>query len=329
MNLAIIGTNFISDWFMAAGKHCGKLRVQAVYSRTMEKGRAFADKYGIPDCYDSLEALAAAENVEAVYVASPNAFHAEQSIQMLNAGKHVLCEKSIASNEKELRAMLAAAEKKHVIVMEAMRSVLDPGFAAIRENLLKLGKIRRATIQYCQYSSRYDKFKNGIIENAFKPELSNGSLMDIGVYCVHPMVKLFGKPDEISAMGIKLHNGIDGMGTIVAKYEEQGMLAELIYSKVTDSAMPTQIQGEEGCMLIEEIYNANKLTICYRDKSREEIRIEKIDPGNNMYYEIEEFIRAAESGEGAEEHNQYSLWEMQVMDEARRQMGIVFPADER
>lgn len=82
-------------------------------------------------------------------------------------------------------------------------------------------------------------------------------------------------------------------------------------------------------MLIEEIYNANKLTICYRDKSREEIQIEKIDPGNNMYYEIEEFIRAAESGEGAEEHNQYSLWEMQVMDEARRQMGIVFPADQR
>ena len=329
MNLAIIGTNFISDWFMTAGKHCDKLHVQAVYSRTMEKGRAFADKYGISDCYDSLEELAAAENVEAVYVASPNALHAKQSIQMLNAGKHVLCEKSIASNEKELRLMLEAAEKNHVIVMEAMRSVLDTGFAAIKENLPKLGKIRRATIQYCQYSSRYDKFKNGIIENAFKPELSNGSLMDIGVYCVHPMVKLFGKPDEITASGIKLHNGVDGMGTIVAKYEKQGILVELIYSKITDSILPTQIQGEEGCMLIEEIYNAGRLTICYRDKRREEIQVKKIDPNNNMYYEIEEFIRAAESGTGAKEHNQYSLWELQVMDEARRQMGIVFPADKK
>lgn len=327
MNFAIIGTNFISDWFMTAGKHCEKLHVQAVYSRTMEKGRAFADKYGIPDCYDSLDVLAAAENIQAVYVASPNALHAGQSIQMLNAEKHVLCEKCIASNERELRAMLEAAEKNHVIVMEAMRSVLDPGFAAVQKNLPKLGKIRRATIQYCQYSSRYDKFKNGIIENAFKPELSNGSLMDIGVYCVHPMVKLFGKPDEISALGIKLHNGVDGTGTILAKYEEQGILAELIYSKITDSILPTQIQGEEGCMLIEAIYNANKLTIQYRDKSREEILVEKVDPANNMYYEIEEFIRVAESGESAKEHNQYSLWELQVMDEARRQMGIVFPAD--
>lgn len=329
MNLAVIGTNFISDWFMAAGKRCKKLQVQAVYSRTMEKGRAFADKYGIPDCYDCLEALAAAENVDGVYIASPNALHAEQSIQMLNAGKHVLCEKSIASNEKELRAMLEAAERNHVIVMEAMRSVLDPGFAAIQEHLPKIGKVRRATIQYCQYSSRYDKFKNGIIENAFKPELSNGSLMDIGVYCVHPMVKLFGKPDGISAAGIRLHNGVDGMGTILAKYEEQGILVELIYSKITDSVLPTQIQGEEGCMLIEEIYNTNKLTIRYRNGNREEILVEKVDPNNNMYYEIEEFIRTAESGEGAKEHNQYSLWEMQVMDEARRQMGIVFPADEK
>lgn len=327
MNFAIIGTNYISDWFMNAGKYCEKLHVQAVYSRTMEKGREFADKYRIPDCYDSLEALAGAKNVDAVYVASPNALHAAQSIQMLNAGKHVLCEKSIASNERELRAMLAAAEKNQVIVMEAMRSVFDPGFAAIQENLFKIGKIRRATIQYCQYSGRYDKFKNGVIENAFKPELSNGSLMDIGVYCVHPMVKLFGKPDGITAAGIKLHNGVDGMGTIVAWYEKQEMLVELIYSKITDSVLPTQIQGENGCMLIEEIYNANRLRIRYRDKSWEEIQVEKMDPGNNMCYEIEAFIRAAESGEGAKEHNQYSIWEMQVMDEARRQMGIVFPAD--
>ena len=119
------------------------------------------------------------------------------------------------------------------------------------------------------------------------------------------------------------------MGTIVAKYESQGILVELIYSKITDSILPTQIQGEEGCMLIEEIYNANRLTICYRDKRREEIQVKKVDPNNNMYYEIEEFIRAAESGKGAWEHNQYSLWELQVMDEARRQMEIVFPADKK
>ncbi|MDO4311495.1 MAG: Gfo/Idh/MocA family oxidoreductase [Eubacteriales bacterium] len=327
MNFAIIGTNYVSDWLITAGKNCEKFHVQAVYSRTMERAREFADKYGIEDCYDSLDELAAAANVDAVYVASPNALHAKQSIQMMNGGKHVLCEKSIASNERELQEMLKTAKKNHVIVMEAMRSVMDPGFAAIQEHLPKIGRVRRATIQYCQYSGRYDKFKNGIIENAFKPELSNGSLMDIGVYCVHPMVKLFGRPDQISASCVKLENGVDGMGTIMAKYEKKGILVELIYSKITDSILPTQIQGEAGSMIIEEIPNTNRIKIRYRDKSWEEICVEKVDPGNNMYYEIEEFIRIAERGESADEHNQYSIWEMQVMDEARRQMGIVFPAD--
>ena len=220
--------------------------------------------------------------------------------------------------------MFKAAEENQVMVIEAMRSVFDPGFAAIQKNLPKLGKIRRATFQYCQYSSRYDNFKKGIIENAFKPELSNGSLMDIGVYCVHPMVKLFGLPNEISAHCLKLSNGVDASGTIVAMYDE--MQAELMYSKITNSALPSQIQGEEASMIITEIPDTTKIEIVYRNGDREEIKIDK--KANNMYYEIEEFIRLAEAKESAQIHNQYSVLELKVMDEARKQMGIVFPADQ-
>lgn len=92
--------------------------------------------------------------------------------------------------------MIQAAKENQVVFMEAMKSVHTPGFKAMKEHLPKLGTVRRATIQYCQYSSRYDKFKNGIIENAFKPELSNGAIMDIGVYCVHFLAALFGMPEK-------------------------------------------------------------------------------------------------------------------------------------
>lgn len=324
VRFALIGTNFITDNLMDAGSQCEGFKVQAVYSRSMEKAKEYAGKYGIEDCYDSLEALAAAENIDAVYVASPNALHAKQSIQMMKAGKHVLCEKTIASNSGELEQMLKASEENQVMVLEAMRSVFDPGFAAIKENLPKLGTIRRATFQYCQYSSRYDNFKKGIIENAFKPELSNGALMDIGVYCVHPMVKLFGLPNEISAHCLKLSNGVDASGTIVAMYDE--MQAELMYSKITNSALPSQIQGEEASMIIKEIPDTTEIEIVYRSGEREKIKIEK--KANNMYYEIEEFIRLAEAKESAKVHNQSSVLELKVMDEARKQMGIVFPADQ-
>lgn len=324
VNFAVIGTNFITDNFLDAGRQCEGFHVQAVYSRRMETAKQYADKQGIEVCYDSLEDLAADENIDAVYVASPNALHAPQSIRMMKAGKHVLCEKTIASNVKELNEMLTTAEENHVILLEGMRSVFDPGFLAIQENLPKLGKIRRATFQFCQYSRRYDNFKKGIIENAFKPELSNGALMDIGVYCVHPMVKLFGLPKELSAKCQKLSTGADAVGTILAVYDD--MQAELIYSKITNSALPSQIQGEEASMIIEEIPDTKNLTIVYRDGTREEIAIQKVE--NNMYYEVKEMISLIKENKSAKEHNQYSIWEIQVMEEARKQMGIVFPADQ-
>lgn len=323
VNFAVIGTNFITDNFIDAAKQCEDFHLQAVYSRSMEKAKSYAERYGVSNCYDSLEELANAENIDAVYVASPNACHASQSILMLQHRKHVLCEKTIASNKKELEQMLKAAADNHVIVLEAMRPVFDPGFEAIQQNLPKLGKIRRATFQYCQYSRRYDNYKAGIVENAFKQELSNGALMDIGVYCVHPLVKLFGLPKSISAHCLKLDNGVDASGTIIAMYED--MQAELLYAKITDAILPSQIQGEEGSMIIEEIPDTVRLKIRYRDKNWEEIEIPK--KSNNMYYEIKEFIRMIQEKEDAKVHNQYSLWELEVMDEARRQMGVKFPAD--
>ena len=87
--------------------------------------------------------------------ASPNSFHAAQSIMLLTGKKHVLCEKPAASNAWEWSAMVRAAEKNGVVVLEAMRPVFHPGFQAIKDCLPRLGTLRRATFIYCQYSSRY------------------------------------------------------------------------------------------------------------------------------------------------------------------------------
>jgi scyllo-inositol 2-dehydrogenase (NADP+) len=199
---------------------------------------------------------------------------------MLSSGKHVLCEKTIASNSEELNIMLKTAALNKVILLEAMREVFDPGFLEIANNLYKLGTIRRAIFNYCQYSSRYDNFKKGIIENAFNPKFSNGALTDIGVYCVHALVKLFGLCKDINAQGIMLNNGVDGAGTIIANYGD--MQAELMYSKITNSYIPSEIQGEEGAMLIDKITNPKELIILYRDGREEKIHIEN-NKNNNMY----------------------------------------------
>ena len=94
-----------------------------------------------------------------VYIASPNCCHCEQSIQMMEAGKHVLCEKPIASNVMEYEKMLEAARRNGVIFFEAMRSAFTPEMEVLEEALPLLGKIRQASFSFCQYSSRYDNYK--------------------------------------------------------------------------------------------------------------------------------------------------------------------------
>ena len=316
IRFGVIGTNFITDRFLKAGECCGEFKLVAVYSRTMERAKEYAQVHGAKYAFDTLETLAECEEVDAVYVASPNACHAKQSILMMEHGKHVLCEKAVASNSRELEEVLAAAEKAQVVFLEAVRQIYMPGFQAIQENLHKLGTIRRASFSYCKYSSRYDNYKNGIIENAFNPNLSNGSLMDIGVYGVHMLGAFFGMPERIQSAGLKLSNGVDGEGTILAEYA--GMLAEVTYSKISDLNIPAQIQGENGTMLIEQMTEPVKLTIISRDGSEEE---------PPMVHEIRKFAELAEAGTVNHKYLENSRIEMKIIDEARRQQGIVFPAD--
>jgi predicted dehydrogenase len=100
IRFGVVGTNFISDWVIAGGREDERFELSAVCSRTEDTGRAFAAKHGIPHCYTSLEEMAADPLIDAVYIASPNAFHATQSILCMKHGKHVLCEKAFASNAR-------------------------------------------------------------------------------------------------------------------------------------------------------------------------------------------------------------------------------------
>ncbi|WP_458339829.1 Gfo/Idh/MocA family protein, partial [Clostridium perfringens] len=141
-----------------------------------------------------------------------------------------------------------------------------------KDNLYKIGKVRKYFASYCQYSSRYDKYKAGEVLNAFKKELSNGAIMDIGVYCIAPMINLFGKPKTIKADGIMLETGVDGEGSVVFGYDD--MDGAVIYSKISNSYLPSEIQGEEGSIIIDRINTFEKVKIVYRDGREEDLTLE-------------------------------------------------------
>lgn len=244
VRFGIIGTNWITDRFIEAAKMVQGVKLTAVYSRTRERAEEFANQYNVPKRFTDLNEMAASSDLDAVYIASPNSFHTEQAILFLQNGKHILCEKPLATNVTEVKRMIQSAKDHHVLLMEAMKSTLLPNFKVIQDHLHKIGPIRRYFSSYCQYSSRYDKYKEGIILNAFNPKFSNGSLMDLGVYCLYPLIVLFGEPKEIKAASIILDSGVDGEGSILLKYDDKDAI--IMYSKITNSYLPSEIQGEKG-----------------------------------------------------------------------------------
>ncbi|SHN27202.1 Gfo/Idh/MocA family protein [Gracilibacillus kekensis] len=327
IRFGVIGTNWITDRFIDGASKLENFELSAVYSRTEDNAEAFASKYQVETIFTDVEAFVNSDSIDAVYIASPTALHSEHAITCMNGGKHVIVEKPFASNEREVLQMIETAKRNNVTLMEAMKTTHVPNFKLMKESLDKIGPVRRYVANFCQYSSRYDKYKEGIVLNAFKPELSNGSLMDIGVYCLYPMVALFGEPTRVKATAYMLESGVDGEGTVTVDYPDLNGVA--MFSKITNSSMPSEIQGEKGSIVIGKFSDMNDLKIVYHDGTEE-----VLDTGqeeNTMYYEAKSFIETIEDGKIENDVNTWdsSLATMRILDQAREEIGLRFPADQK
>lgn len=327
IRFGIVGTSWITEEFIRCAKLYPEFKMSAVYSRTLEKADEFANKVGAEHIFTDLEAMAKSDLIDAVYIASPNSLHAEQSLLFMEHQKHVLCEKPASANVEELKKMIQTAKANKVAFMEAMKSILQPGMQAIKANLNKVGKVRRYFGNYCQYSSRYDAYKAGKYNNTFNPAFANGALMDLGIYCIYPMVYLFGKRESILASAVKLSSGVDGETALICRYKD--MDAVIMFSKITASALPSEIQGEAGTLTFSIINEISKVNIYYHDKNKK-VEVVEFDPMRDyMYFEAKEFMEMIKEKriESAENSFELALAVREIMDEVRRQIGLSFPND--
>lgn len=293
LRFLVVGTNFISDLFCDAVKLLSDVEVEAVYSRKLDTGGAFAEKHGISAVYDNLDSALKSDRIDAVYVASPTFMHMEHSIKAMRASKHVLCEKSIALSAEELEKMIKVSAEEKRVLIEAMRPAYDPALSVIKDAMTSIGKIHRASFEFCQYSSRYDKFKAGTVENAFNPDIGNSALSDIGVYPLWLAIELFGAPERIKSEKKYLSNGFLGMGTSILGYEDK--LVSVTYSKITNGAAPSVIEGELGSIIIDKISEPSEIYLAQRGKEKVKLSYTKVP--NNMVYEIAAFKKMTEGKE--------------------------------
>ena len=306
-----------------------RFKAVAVCSRSRERGEEFVRKHPEAFCCDakvftSFEEMAACPEVDAIYIGTPNSTHCAYTIAALNAGKHVLCEKPLGCSAAEVRQMVEASQRSGKALMEAMISTLNPNFRAAREMLPSIGPVRHYNSSFCQYSSRYGELRKGIVSNSFNPLMGGGASGDVGIYTTYPAVALFGRPLSVKSNIVHFETQFgptDVHGTIELEYPE--MTAVLSYSKVVDSFLPTEICGEKGNIIMDEIHICRNLSFCPHGTptsgrggkpSPTSVRsgLEK----DEYFYEFEEFISVIERRgiESAVNTHEISLINREILD---------------
>lgn len=169
IRFAVIGTNWITRQFVEAAHESGKYKLTAVYSRSLEQAQHFANDFSVEHLFTSLEAMAESDAIDAVYIASPNSLHFSQTQLFLSHKIHVICEKPLASNLAEVDAAIVCARENQVVLFEAFKTASLPNFHLLRQALPKVGKLRKVFFNYCQYSSRYQRYLDGENPNTFNP----------------------------------------------------------------------------------------------------------------------------------------------------------------
>lgn len=341
VRIGVVGTSWIASAFVEAARTVAGIEIAAVCSRSAASADRFADRLGIPVRFTDLEALGAAADLDAAYVASPNSEHAPQAITLLSAGKHVLVEKPMATSAARAEEMIAAARAADRVLMEAYVTPYEPNGAAIRAALPQLGRLRRAVLVKSQYSSKYDALKGGELPNAFNPQFGGGALMDLGFYQAALSVHLFGEPASVVATGQLLDSGVDAQATFVLGYDGFEVIA--IQSKVAPTSLGSEIAGEDGVLSFDDSSVPTSVRLAYRTGAPgqatapgftrpPEGAAAELAPGqseHHMRYEAEEFARLIREGgrESRLHPTSASLATLRILDAARAQVGVHFPTD--
>ena len=319
----ILGTGFI------AGAQTRDLvengfTVQAVGSRSVESSRAFADRFGIATAHQSYEDLAADPEVDVIYVATPHPFHRDNALLALNAGKHVLVEKSFTMNAREAREITDLAESKGLVALEAMWTRFLPHMIRIREIIREgtIGEIRKVVASHNQ------RLPKDPLHRLNNPALGGGALLDLGVYPISFAFDILGAPETIDASASMTATGVDRQTAAVFNYANG---AQSIVDCALDAASANRamVVGTEGYIDIEHTwYMPVPFTVFSGDGEVLE-RYDQPVTGRGMQYqaaELERLVRAGETA-GSILPPEETVAIMTAMDEIRRQIGLSYAAD--
>lgn len=323
--LGTIGSGSIVHTILDQVNVTDGIRLTAVYSRMEEKGKQLAAEYGAGRVYTDLDAFLADEEINTVYIASPNLLHYEQTRKALLAGKHVICEKPFCTKVDQARELTALAKEKRLFLADAVPTAFLPNLEVLKRELPKVGKVRLVLGNYSQYSSRYDLVLQGEVPNVFNPEYGGGCLMDINFYNVYLNAALFGKP--LSSVYYPNRRGelADTSGVLIMQYD--GFVSSSAGAKDTWGVNYFQIEGEKGHIYIRDGSNGlAEIRVVTKDSE------ETFDWQDNpewRFYEVQKLTEYMLAGDYEAVYGRLDVMihVIEILEEARKKAGILFPGD--
>jgi predicted dehydrogenase len=299
--------------------------VAAVGSRTLESAKDFAGRYGIARAHGSYQELVADPEVDVIYVATPHAFHAENALLALNAGKHVLVEKAFTINGAQAREVVETAERNNLVVLEAMWTRYLPQMRRIRQIVRDglLGTVRTVIADHSQRAPTDPAHRMN------DPKLGGGALLDLGIYPVSLAFDVLGDATSVSAIASRTETGVDRQISLLLGFDENA--GQAILNCALDGKGPNKatIIGTDGWLEIDSVWYAATGFTRYGYDGEIVERYESSITGRGMQFQAFELERLVAAGELANDilPPRQSVRIMETLDEARRQVGVRYEVD--
>lgn len=313
----ILGPGSIArDFAQALNRVNGE--VYAVASRNKERAEKFARENNVKKAYGSYDEIIKDKDIDVVYIATPHSNHYEYIIKSLNNNKHVLCEKAITVNEKELEEALKIAREKNLVLEEAMTLFYMPLYEKVIKKINKedLGKVNMVQVSFGSFKE-YDENNR-----FFNLDLAGGALLDIGTYALSfARYFLSSMPEEILSTVKKAKTGVDEESGIILKTKEDEIAT---ISLAFRSKMPKRgiVSCDNGFITIDNFPRANKATINYLEG-----KVEVIECGEEEKALDYEVIFMEEKINENKESNSLDLTYdvTKIMNKVRKDWGIIYP----
>lgn len=320
-NFAVIGTGSAAQSFCDALNCADGCKLYAVCSRSADTGEAFASKYGSPSVYTSVGEMCDDENIDIVYDATPNNEHVNNAITAIEAGKAVLCEKPMAINYRQAKAMVSLAQEKGVFLMEGLWTSFLPVLERVKSwvDSGTIGEVRCVTVDY-----HTDKRGEDPQSRFMNPKLGGGALLDVGIYtllCADSF--LSGEPQIRHAYMSKTDTGVDLCGEAVLAYGDKTARVSFGLDYSFNHAI---ITGGDGYIDIPDYSCARSARVIKNGEIAEQF---EIDECGGIKYEIAHVIDCLEKGKTQSPMCPVSasLRRIKLCDELRERCGVSLPAD--